>query len=81
MLKQMEEHTLIVRALLTGETANQQMAINTFKKLGLIRPDNTLNRPVILSHLRENHGAALRGELGLGNGAFIYLMRLMIESA
>jgi hypothetical protein len=80
MLKQMEEHSLIVRALLADQTANQGMAWNTFKRLGLVRPNNTLNRALILSHLRTNHGAELRGTLGMGSGAFVYLMRLMLET-
>jgi len=80
MLKQMEEHTLIVRTLLADQTANRSQAINTFKENGLMHADGTLNRPLILQHLRTNRGAELHGMWGMGRGTFVYLMRLMLES-
>jgi hypothetical protein len=80
MLKQMREHLLIIDALLIDETFNQGMAINFFKSHGLMYANNTLNRSLILKHLRTNHGAELRGMNGMGRGTFIYLMRLMLET-
>ena len=79
-LKQSENFNLIIRSLLTDETANTTMAHNTFASLGLLLPDGKLNKPLVLKHLRKDRGATLRFELGMGRGAFIYMMRLMLES-
>lgn len=85
MLKQMEEHSLIVRSLLVDETANITAAVNTFVAMGLYRRDahgnpTVLNRELILKHLKKDRGSTLRGHYGMGRGAFILLMRMMLEN-
>ena len=80
MLKQMKEHLLIIDALLIDVTPNETMALNTFRMCGLMNPDGSLNRSKILAELRHNKGARLRGVSGMGRGAWILLMKMMLES-
>jgi hypothetical protein len=80
MLKKIEDHATLVRALMYEASVNTSLSIGIFEANGLI--DNhtkEVSKEKVLAILRKGGALALRNMPGMGHGSFALLIKLCLE--